>query len=161
MPRGRKTIGRQMSVAAPRSRDDADALIDAALQGWARDRRVRTISSIKPIVSDSWPSAARVRITEPSWIDGTNHPKNPLQRGRPINHYLPLVLKAVAMLQEQHGWTRYRAHRHVADRLLSVLPVEIAERILEIPNHVVKDLNGDARHAAARKWIITRLTTQK
>jgi hypothetical protein len=158
MPRGRKIIGRPTSIAAPRSREDADALIDAALQGWTRDDRVRSVWSAKPEVRDSWPSAARVRIAEPSWIDASNHPKNWLQRGRPANHYRALVLKAVTMLQEQRGWTRYRAQRYVADRLLSLLPVNIAERVLNIPDNVVAHLSDDARHAAARKWIIRRLT---
>jgi len=199
MSRGRRPIGPPATIAAPRAaEDDPDALIDTALQGWIRDARVKA----------TWPEKVGVG----SWIDGANHPRNSRQRGRPEDHYLPLLIRAIELLRAEHGWTTYHPARvYVADRLLAVLPLAaamlgqsdadaraITETALGIPRSVfcpkkcptcgsgrVREvavdayecqrcldahpgrstrfgpLAGDARHAAARNWIIRRLTQQQ
>jgi hypothetical protein len=145
----------QLAAAASVQAQETDphTLIDAALQGWIRDARVRRLAEASRIARRS----ASAEPSPGSWIDAANHPRAPKTRGRSSDHYRPLVIKAIELLIVQHGWTRYRARRHVADRLLSVVSFDFAIRILDIPTHVLTGLGGDARHAAARKWIIRRL----
>jgi hypothetical protein len=136
------------------------------MQGWVRERQVgdfhaRTTKIVEKIPDDvraSWPTAVTRKGRALSWIDNANHPKDPRQRGRPSDHYLPLLTKAIELLQHENNWTRYRAHRYIADRMLSLLPRHIVERALDIPDHVVANLPDDARHAVARKWIVRRLS---
>lgn len=177
MPRGREIIGPPKALAPPRRRDDPDALIDAALQGWALDAHVRAL----------WPNPS----VRGSWTDATNHPKNPRDNHRPRDHYRPLVVKAVALLMRERRWKQYRARRYVADRLLSLLPSDLTMHVLGIPRSTfspskckcgsrriratdrptgppdayqcdkcstfIAPLTDDARHAAARKVIMERL----
>jgi len=155
MPRGRKIIGPPAAITAPRGRDDPDALIDAARQGWIRDAHAVAIGRASAIAGS--------RLRQPStrkfesWIDAQNHPHDPQRRGRPHDHYLSLLVKAVVLLEREQEWTQYRARRYVADRLLSLLPGTLTVRVLCIPQHVLDGKSGDARHAAARKWIMNRL----
>ena len=150
MPRGAKPKGPPTRLtAAPRGENDPNALIDAAWHGWARDARVRVI----------WPGPQ----ARGSWIDSANHPKDPHQNFRPPDHYWPLIRQAVAALRSQ-GLKQYQAHKHVADRLLSlhqpdgeVLPSKRTIEVLAIPPHALGNKTGDARFAAARTWVMRKL----
>ena len=166
MPRGRKPI-RPAVPLPPRSANEPEAWIDAALMGWARDRHVRELAALsqrlrkqapKPRHEPGRPRAPRRAA---SWIDSANHPRDPRQRGAPRDHYLPIVLKAIDALIEQRGWKLYRARRYTADRLLMLLPWELTQSILDIPEHVINSDGPEERHRQARDWLINQWKAAK
>lgn len=122
--------------------DTIDALIDAALDGWVHNARVRSY----------WPDPP----SPESWTDAGNYPRLG-KRGRPTDPKLKLAVTAVQRLVTQRQHSEARARRYVADRLLSRLPFEMAIKALQVPPQFTAAPTEAARYLDARMCLMDRL----
>ena len=89
------------------------------------------------------------------WSARSSHDR----KGRPPDHYLPLILNAIQRLVEEKQLTPAAARRYAADRLLGLLPLSRAVPAFGLPPRLLTDatLTPEQTHARARASLVARL----